>query len=242
MDLVSLVIAVVVGVIVVAILLAMNISSKQKAMEEYLGHLEDFSATQKVIGVNGVTGLAVDEQRKKICLIDHMTKQVVSRIFSYKDLLSSEIFEDGEAVSRTERSSQIGGALIGGLAFGGVGAIIGGLSGKTRTSDKVKIIDLRLTVNDTANPLHDVRFLDLETKKESFLYVGAINQVRHWHGLMEVLIKRADADDKAANMDESLKSSPGSLADELKKLAELRDSGVLSGDEFEQQKMRLLNA
>jgi hypothetical protein len=34
---------------------------------------------------------------------------------------------------------------------------------------------------------------------------------------------------------------PVSVADELKKLADLRDSGVLSGDEFEAQKARLLS-
>jgi hypothetical protein len=36
-------------------------------------------------------------------------------------------------------------------------------------------------------------------------------------------------------------ATPASVADELKKLAELRDSGVLSADEFETQKARLLN-
>ena len=35
-------------------------------------------------------------------------------------------------------------------------------------------------------------------------------------------------------------AAPSSLADELKKFAELRDSGVLSEAEFEQQKAKLL--
>ena len=183
-----------------------------------------------------------DRFRKKICLIDHRQQNLTTRVFVYKDLLSSEIFEDGATVTKTVRSSQIGGVLIGGLAFGGVGAIIGGLSGKTQTSGEVKKVDLRLTVNDTKNPLHDINFLGLKTKKDGFLYKRAIQQARHWHGLIEVLIKRADLEDKAANTNDTLKLPSGSAADELKKLAELRDAGVLSIEEFQQQKSRLLGA
>jgi hypothetical protein len=241
MDFWTLIIIIVVGAIVVAVIRAINTSNKKKEMDDHLGRIEDFSATQKVMGSDGSTGLAIDEQRKKICLIDHRLQSITNRVFLYKDLLSSEIFEDDATVTKTVRSSQLGAVLIGGLALGGVGAVIGGLSGKTQTSGKVRKVDLRLTVNDTNNPLHDINFINLETKKDGILYKLAIQQARHWHGLIEVLIKRADIEDKAAiNTNDILKLPSGSVADELKKLAELRDAGVLSVDEFQQQKSRLL--
>lgn len=244
MDFLTWVISFVVGgllvVALIGVMRAINTSNKKKAMDDYLGRIKDFSATQKVMGKDGNTGLAIDEQRKKICLIDHRQQNITTRVFVYKDLLSSEIFEDGATVTKTVRSSQIGGALIGGLALGGVGAIIGGLSGKTQTSGMVKKVDLRLIVNDTKNPLQDINFLDMETKKDGFIYKQAIQQARHWHGLVEVLIKRADLEDKTANTNDTLKPPSGSVADELKKLAELRDAGVLSIEEFQQQKSRLL--
>ena len=196
MDFWTWVIMILVGAIVVAVIQGINTSNKKKEMDDHLGQIKDFSATQKVMGSDGNTGLAIDERRKKICLINHRQRGVTKRVFLYKDLLSSEIFEDGATVTKTVRSSQLGGALIGGLALGGVGAIIGGLSGKTQTSGKVKRVDLRLTVNDTNNPLHDVNFLNLETKKDGILYKHPIQQARHWHGLIEVLIKRADIEDK----------------------------------------------
>lgn len=230
MDFWTLVIIGLVGGVGLAIIQTGNISKKKKAMEDHLARIDDFSATQKVMGGDGNTGLAIDEQRKKVCLIDNRQQTVSLRVVSYKDLLSSEIFEDGATVTKTVRSSQIGGALIGGLALGGVGAIIGGLSGKTKTSGKVKKFALRLTVNDTKNPLHDV----------NFLYQGT--QARHWHGLVEVLIKRADTEDKTNITNSTPQIQPASIADEIKKLAELRDSGVLSVDEFQQQKARLLGS
>lgn len=232
---------IVVTIVAIAIIHMMITSSKKKAMDDHLILIEDFSATQKVMGIDGKTGIALDEQSKKICLVANTHNIVTTRVFTYNDLLSSEIFEDGTTITKTVRTSQIGGALIGGLALGGVGAIIGGLSGKSQTSDKVKRVDFRLTVNDTKSPLHDVNFLNLETKKDGFLYKQAIQQARHWHGLIEVLVKRADLEDRAANANATVVASSGSVADELKKLAELLDAGALSIDEFQQQKSRLLN-
>jgi hypothetical protein len=159
----------------------------------------------------------------------------------YKDIFSSEIFEDGVTITKTVRSSQIGGALIGGLALGGVGAVVGGLTGKTQASDKVDKVDLRLTVNDTKNPIFNLNFLNLPMKKNDTQYKQAIERARHWHGLIEVLIKLADNEDKAVTkMKDPPKPLVGSIADELKKLAELRDEGILSVDEFQQQKLKLL--
>lgn len=248
MDFGTFIIIIMIGAVIqTGIWMAKNTSKRKKAVEDHLAHIEDFSATHKVmgndsnvIGNDGNTGLAIDEQRKKVCLIDYRQQNIATRVFSYKDLLSSEIFEDGATVTKTVRTSQIGGALIGGLALGGVGAIIGGLSGKTQTTGKIKKICLRLTVNDMKNPLHDINFLNFETKKDSFTYKQTIQQARHWHALIEVLIKRADMEDKASVTNDASQIQSNSIADEIKKLVELRDAGVLSGEEFEQQKTRLL--
>ncbi len=169
---------------------------KFEAIEVHLRRLEDFSATQRIIGVDATTGLAVDEQRNRVCLINRTEDNVTTRIYSYDDLLSCELFEDGVTLTKTVRSSQIGGALVGGLLLGGVGAVIGGLSGRTQTSGKVTKVDVRVTVNDTARPLHDITFLNGETEKHSDIYTHAIQEARQCHGLIEVLIKRADLEGK----------------------------------------------
>jgi hypothetical protein len=75
------------------------------------------------------------------------------KIFSYRDILESEVLEDGHSVTKTSRSSQLAGTLVGGLLLGGVGAIIGGLSGKKTTHKKVTRIELKVVVNDTSHPI-----------------------------------------------------------------------------------------
>jgi len=223
---------------------AFAVSNKKKAMEEKLESLPNFSPSQKIMGNNGDTGLAIDEEAKKVVLIKNGPTGVDLKPIIYRDVLSSEIFVDGETVTKAARASQFGGALIGGLALGGVGAIIGGLSGKTRSSEKVKIIDLRVTVNDIKSPLHDINFMDIEGKKDGIIYKSSMDLARHWHGLITVLIKLADnEDDQNENGKASSKENGGSmssLADELSKLSDLRDKGVLSDEEFSIQKQKLL--
>ena len=239
---VLLIVAVVVGAAIVQVI---AVSNKKKAMEEKLKSLPDFSPTQKIMSNNGDTGLAIDENRKTIVLINNNLSGVNLKLITYRDALSSEIFVDGETITKTARGSQLGGALIGGLALGGVGAIIGGLSGKTKSSEKVKRVDLRIIINDTKQPLHDINFMDIEGKKDGIIYKAAMEQARHWHGLIDVLIKTADNEDKRQERSEvsssAENSSQASLADELAKLSDLRDKGVLSDEEFATQKQKLLS-
>ena len=231
---------------IICISLYLKFSDAEKAnlinadIEWHIKKIPDFTVTQKFISLHLYSAIAIDEGRKKVCLVLNGPGGVSNRIISYNEILSCEIYEDGAVVTKTVRSSQLGGALIGGLALGGVGAIIGGLSGSTKTSDKVNRIDIRITVNDTKNPLHDVNFLLGECPRESIFYKSANQQARHWHGLVDVLIKRADMDDKAKHAPVQ-QPATSSLADELKKLAELRDLGVLNAEEFQEQKNRLLS-
>lgn len=231
--------------VAIAIIQIVYTSNKKKGMEERLSALEDFSPSQKIMGEDGNSGIAVDEGRKKICLIKNTFGNILLDVVTYRDILSSEVFEDGVTITKTSRGSQLGGALIGGLALGGVGAIIGGLSGKKTSSDKVNRIDLRITVSRTNSPVHDINFMNVEGKKNGLIYNAAMQQARHWHGLLEVLIRRADSEDIAKEKDlveESTQMLPKvSIADELVKLSELQKQGLLTNEEFKAQKAKLLS-
>lgn len=188
---------VMIGLLIVAVLSAIMLQILrlvlEKNVEKELSDLKDFTVTRSIIGASCDTGLAIDEHRQKICLLDYRLTGSGHRVFPFSDVLSAEIFQDGASVTKTVRSSQLAGVLIGGLVFGGVGAVVGGLSGSRRTHDTTRRIELRLLVNDTATSIHDVCFLEYETKKDSFSYRDAIQRAREWHGLIEVLMNRADA-------------------------------------------------
>ena len=197
---------------------------------------------QQMIGCDGDSSIAISVSRKEVLLVTKQNGTISQQIINYKDILSVELFEDGETITSTVRSSQIGGMLIGGIALGGLGAVIGGLSGKTKTSGTVRKIILRLVINDTNNPLHEVHFLNSETEitKKDSRYQEVMQKARHWNSLIEVLIKRADMEDKENAANNVVQISQSSIADEIKKLAELRNAGILNDAEFQQQKEKLL--
>ena len=220
-------------------------SQSKKKMEEKLSNLNTFKATQKIMGEDGNSGLAIDEKRKEICIIKKNNGDFALDIMPYNDLLSSEIFEDGKTITRSSRTSQLGGALIGGLALGGIGAIIGGLSGGKTSTNRVTKIDLRLTINRTNAPVHDINFMNMEGRYAEFAYPGAISRARHWHGLLKVIIHKADEEDKLkerkASLEKMNNAKNNSVADELSKLADLKKQGIITEEEFASQKEKLLS-
>ena len=228
-------IVLVIFILVVAVFIAMvqlsNEKDKKMEMEGHLIHQSEFSATQKFMGCAGESGIAIDEQRQKVAIISNKLNTVTVKVFSYRDIFSSEIFEDGSTVTRTSRTSQLGGALVGGILLGGVGAIVGGLTAKTKQGNVEKVV-LRLVVNDTQAPIHDITFQNIEASKGGIINQLAMEQVRHWHGIIEVLIKRADMEDKNSSHQINQTAPQSSVADELKKLAELHSAGVLSLEEW----------
>ena len=226
--------------IVLAIVGLVRSAQQQSAMEAKLASLKGFKASQKIFGVDAEYGIAIDEKRNKLCLLRIKDEDVVVDVFSCGDVISSEIFEDGNTLTKTPRLGQYGSVAMGKLLYGEEdGAIIGGLSADTVSSQTINRIDLRITVNDSQSPNFDFNFLDTETPKNGIIYEDAAEKARHWHGLVSVLIHRAKQEESAGTADAG-SSKPASVSDEIRKLAKLRDEGLISDEEFSTQKARLL--
>jgi hypothetical protein len=162
-----------------------------KQLQEKLRKQRDFYPAQQFLGANGA-GLAFDDKRQKLCLFS-TANGLPLKFVAASDIVSASIFEDGEVITSTNRGSQLGGAIVGGALFGGVGAVIGGLSGKTTATNKVTRVELRIVINDTKRPMHDVAFMSLSDPAQSGIYYPDASQLaRHWHAILAVLIRRGD--------------------------------------------------
>ena len=220
-----------------------QIEDKQKRMYEKLESIDGFQTSKSLASIDNNLIVAIDNNSKQVAFVD-LSENV--KVYSYRDLLEVEVLEDGETVTKTSRSSQIGGALIGGLIAGGTGAIIGGLSGKQTTNEEVKKISLKILVNDIDNPVKKVVLLDKQKaiKKSDHEYRIAKEKALNWHGLIKVLINMADKEDAEKQSAESIFTGKKSLsvADELSKLAQLHKEGILTKEEFETEKQKLLSS
>ncbi|MGD0030620.1 hypothetical protein SLT67_04605 [Paenibacillus illinoisensis] len=162
--------------------------ARREKLIDLLDNTPEFSFSQVIANERHDLAIAVDEQGNKLCIIDSAI-----RVFSSRDILELELVEDEVQLTKTSRSSQIGGALVGSVLAGGVGAVIGGLSGqKTTSNDKVKRIYLKMIVNDTKRPYVTIEFLDekREILKKDKKAIEASNKANHWYGVLSVLIKR----------------------------------------------------
>ena len=184
-----LIIALVVGTLLGLLKVAAKnavVTVQAKAFATALESLPEFTATQDCISAELTSAVAIDEGRRKVCLYTNSRALVVP----YRDVLEVELFEDGASITRTSRKSQIGGALVGGVLFGGMGAVVGGLTGKRETSARsLTRIDLRITINSTSSPTHEFIFLNLpKPSPDVAAKAGAL--ARHWQGVFRAVIEQ----------------------------------------------------
>jgi hypothetical protein len=195
--------------------------------------------------------LLFDRDSNRICLLqklgfEHEEKFSFSaKYFAHTDILESKIVEDGASVTETSRASQIGGAIVGGMIAGGVGAMIGGLSGKKTTNQTVKSLKLQFIMNSTANPTQEMTFIEdpKGVSKESDYYKGVISNIQDWHNLISVLINKAakeESEKMPAEPTQVNTETHVSAADEIRKSYELLKEGIITQEEFESQKKKLI--
>lgn len=172
------------------------ISFINKSLEE-----KNFHSKKQFFSTDSKLFVSIDDETNRICFIEDQSNNEFQKleylqqfIFDNKDLLKSEIIEDETSITSTSRGSQIGGIIAGSVLAGGIGAIIGGLSASSTTNVNVKKIELRILVNNIENPIHTIKFLNESSpiSKNNDRYKVAIEEANVWHGLISILIKRAD--------------------------------------------------
>lgn len=167
----------------------------KKKIMQYFSKMSGFNPSRKYFNKQyGNSGIAYDKKRNSIALVQREDEDIIGDKYNYKDLLSAEVCVDGNTITKTSRSSQIGRAILGGITFGPIGAVIGGLSGKKKTEDTVSRVDLQVVVNDENHPRYIVNFMVGKTPKKYAKYY--INKAKDWKSLIETLIKKADEEDE----------------------------------------------
>lgn len=211
-----------------------------KQLEEQLDQLENFSATKKLVGAWGL--IAIDDNSRQIA-IKEQEGSIMK--YPYPNIMGCEIIEDGETMYR--KSSTVGRAIVGGVLAGGAGAIIGGLSGKEKENKEIKTLDFKIVFKDTNKPSFKIRFFDAweetaNTKKSIKLsdsvygpiFQKSLNNLKDWKDTIEIIIDKVDSERKDSSKNTS------SVTDELTKLNDLKEKGILTAEEFEKQKKKIL--
>lgn len=167
-------------------------------------------------------------------------------VLRYSDIVSISYEENGSDVY----NKSVGGAVVGGLLFGGVGAIVGGNTAKATHNKEIRIMSIKILLKSTSDSTIILKIYEagpdgnlLETKKDAdrMHYEGLMKEVTGIKDIFAIILDMVDkkvAQQKIAPVMQPVSST--SVADELTKLAKLKDAGILSEEEFNAQKAKLL--
>lgn len=147
---------------------------------------------------------------------------------SYDDLIEFELYEDNETVLK----GGVGRAVVGGALFGGVGAVVGAT---TRKSKRI-VNSLYIRISTRSVGMLKIVFIRCETPMDSFTYRVSKDFADKIISQLETI-----ADSNKNNAPGTGNNNSAFVADELLKLKQLLDMGVLTKEEFESQKKKILN-
>lgn len=149
-------------------------------------------------------------------------------IFRYDEIISFELLEDGDVVSK----GGLGNAVVGGMLFGGVGAIVGGVTGKKKSKMEVRELALKIVTRNEMCPQVFINFLTTgPIKSGSLVYNGYKASAQQIITQLTVIMD---------NLQRKEETRAYIGADEIMKYKKLYDEGILSQEEFEAKKKQIL--
>ena len=199
------------------------------------GNVIELLDGDKLINLNRNDRMTVSTKELKFQI---MQDKKFSKIISGADIKEYEIKVNNELIitSNTKNKKGVGKAVVGGLLFGGVGAIAGAAAAnsKAKTSETQKEVQhytLALKVNDIIKPSFTIELSNLSVAEE----VSATLLLLSDKNTEDVI--EEDTEDK--NVDNNKIAS--NKFEEIKNFKELLDAGIITQEEFDQKKKELFS-
>lgn len=151
---------------------------------------------------------------------------------SYKDIIDFELIEDGSSMIK----GGVGRALVGGMLFGGIGAIVGSAAGKKKVKQTCTNLVVKITVNNIATPVEYIRLISSTTSKNSTIYRTAYQDAQEIISLLQVICNLRNTSMPMSHEQAQTASS----AEEVRRYKALMDDGIITEEEFQSIKKKLL--
>lgn len=152
-----------IGLIIILILIPIikKDMAKEKAHKEFVknpfANTTGFQSERNIITYKKAFG--VDTKNRKFAFRDSSGKIT---IIAFEDVMKCELYINEDKTIEKSSMRTIGGALVGGAAAGGIGAIIGGLSGGGKIKNELKYLCVAVYTKDILNPIYKHECVDLE--------------------------------------------------------------------------------
>lgn len=110
----------------------------------------------------GHQAFLIDNESRRIVFLsgDAEREKYLSWELNFSDVLGTEVIRDKQVLIQTKKQGGLSRALVGGLIFGGVGAIVGGLSAASKSTQTEVTCNMTLEIilNCPKHPVHRMSF------------------------------------------------------------------------------------
>lgn len=113
------------------------------------------------------------------------------KIFNFSDIIDFELLEDDISLA----SGGLGRALVGGVALGGAGAVVGAVTGKKTTKRKVTKLIVKITMNDFDFPCIMISLINKPIKNTSKDYQKLFNEAHQIISMLNVMVNNRDSEE-----------------------------------------------
>jgi hypothetical protein len=177
------------------------------SIERAWNGIPDFPIKHSMISIEGDIGIALNQDGSRFCIATHDGQAVRHEIFNASNLISVEIEEDGDVVTKVTNSTKMGSAIVGGLLLGGVGAIVGGLVGRNETKEvrSISSLSLKLLIGGGIQSTYNIFFLkhslisakvaeyvDGNLSSRSDQYINVLAKAQLWCDSLTVILKSSE--------------------------------------------------
>ena len=162
----------------------------------------------------------------------HKAFKAGNSVFEFSNLLNFELLEDDETITK----GGLGRAVAGGFLFGGVGAIVGGVTGGKKSKGVCNSMRLKITLRNCHCSMVYIPFIMNETKTKSFVYKAAQSSAQECLSALQIIADSCQSEVAT----QTVNQANASAADEIIKFKQLLDAGVITQDEFDAKKQQLL--
>lgn len=236
-----------VALVVVIIIIAtpiLGISSykdkkkKDNALENYIDFINKNGLnSSKKIAFKNIVRLDIDTNKKLLGTYSYYEN--TSKIIKFNEVLDFEIFENGNSVV----SSRTGSAVVGGLLFGGLGAVAGA-SGSRTINENCSNLKLKIYTNNIQYSVIMLDFLEKGISKSSALYEQLTEVINEMISLLKIAREHnrqeERKEDKKVIIENVEDIKQNSNLNSIKELAELKEKGIITEKEFEESKKKIL--
>lgn len=178
--------------------------------------------------------MAINKEKQELWFFHNLK---LNKIIEFKNIVECKIIENSSVVE----SGGIGRAIVGGVIAGEVGAIVGANTRKSKNI--VSNLSVRIVTNELENPLYSINLItspiDINKMLYANLYRVATEFANNVYATIQAII---NDNNKNIKNEESIKEQDSNNGlEQLEKLAELKEKGIITEQEFQESKSKILS-